>query len=51
MHEFGWLPSDWLKLSMREKALVIAGIDNRLAAEKKQQKDAERKARAKGHRH
>lgn len=51
MNEFGWLPTQWEELTIREKALVIAGIDNRVAEEKKQQKDAERKARAKGHRH
>ncbi|KRK49044.1 hypothetical protein GPK34_06880 [Secundilactobacillus kimchicus] len=51
MNEFGWLPSDWLNLSVREKALVIAGIDIRIKEEKKQQKEAERKARAKGRRH
>ncbi|GAF41123.1 hypothetical protein FC83_GL000909 [Agrilactobacillus composti DSM 18527 = JCM 14202] len=49
MNEFHWPPSVWIALSVREKALVISGIDIRIAEEKKQQKEAERKARAKAH--
>lgn len=47
MFEFGWLPEQWANLNIDEKALVIAGIDNRIAAEDKQQKEMERKARSK----
>lgn len=50
MNEFHWLPSQWLALSVKEKALVIAGIDIRIKREKEEQKKAERKARAKAHR-
>lgn len=43
MNEFHWLPSQWTALSVREKALVIAGIDIKLEAEKR---EAQRQARA-----
>ncbi len=46
MFEFGWLPAQWVALDIDEKALVIAGIDNRIVADEKQQKEMERKARS-----
>ncbi|MCL0330615.1 hypothetical protein [Apilactobacillus xinyiensis] len=45
MNNFNWKPSDWLSLSRKEKALVIAGIETRIEEEKKQQKEAERRAK------
>ncbi len=47
MNEYHWRPAEWLALSMKEKALVIAGIDIRIKQEKEEQKKAERKARSK----
>ncbi|WP_416353930.1 hypothetical protein ACNAN0_03905 [Agrilactobacillus fermenti] len=47
MNEYHWLPSQWLALTVREKALVIAGIDLRTQEEARQKKEAERKARRK----
>lgn len=47
MNEYHWLPSYWVDMSLREKALVIAGIDLRIKEEKKQEKEAKRKARTK----
>lgn len=49
MNEYHWLPAQWSDLSRQEKALVIAGIDIRITEEKKQQKEAERKAKSKRH--
>ncbi|WP_181879269.1 hypothetical protein [Levilactobacillus brevis] len=49
MNEYHWLPAQWAALTTHEKAVVIAGIDLRQKEEKRQQKDAERKARAKRH--
>ncbi|BAN07776.1 hypothetical protein LVISKB_2141 [Levilactobacillus brevis KB290] len=46
MFEFGWLPDQWTNLDTDEKALVIAGIDNRIEQEQKAQKQAERKTRS-----
>ncbi|WP_382333775.1 hypothetical protein [Levilactobacillus fujinensis] len=51
MNEYHWLPSQWAELSMYEKALVIAGIDIRVKEEKRQQKEAERRAKSKGRHH
>lgn len=36
LHKFHWEPSKFLNLPMREKALVMAMIDERIAEEKKQ---------------
>jgi len=47
MNEYHWLPAQWAELNRHEKALVIAGIDIRIKEEKKQQKEAERKAKSK----
>lgn len=46
MYEFGWLPGQWAGLDADEKALVIAGIDNRLTEEARERKRAEREARS-----
>ncbi|WP_164479301.1 hypothetical protein [Lacticaseibacillus saniviri] len=46
MNEYHWLPSQWLALSVKEKAMVVAGIDIRQEQEKKEQKKAEAKARS-----
>lgn len=51
MNEFHWTPDYWAELPIKEKAVIIAGIDIRIKEEKKQQKDAERRARAKGRHH
>jgi len=45
MNEYHWLPSQWVNLSVREKALVIAGIDIRVKEEQRQEKQAKRQAR------
>ncbi|MBT1137711.1 MULTISPECIES: hypothetical protein [Lactiplantibacillus] len=45
MNNYHWTPAQWLSFSVREKALIVAGIDIRLAEEKRQEKDAKRKAR------
>ena len=45
MNEYHWTPQMWADLSMREKALVVAGVELRIEEEKRQKKDAERKAR------
>ncbi|WCG34751.1 hypothetical protein [Companilactobacillus farciminis] len=50
MNEYHWTPEVWINFNNREKALIIAGIDMRNAEEKKQQKEAERKAKSKSHR-
>lgn len=39
------LPSVFVSMSEEEKAFIIAAIDIRVEAEKKQQKEAERKAK------
>ncbi|MEE6715781.1 hypothetical protein [Schleiferilactobacillus harbinensis] len=46
MRQFGWTPKQWSALSVREKAVVIAGIDLGQEEEKKQQREAEAKARS-----
>ncbi|WP_313845676.1 hypothetical protein [Levilactobacillus namurensis] len=43
------MPAQWAGLTPHEKAVVIAGIDLRIKEEKKQKREAERKARAKRH--
>lgn len=46
----GWLPSDWLKLSRKEKSFVIASILLKIDEEKKQMnkaKQTQRKGRRK----
>lgn len=49
MNEYHWTPQTWLSFSNRERALIIAGIEIRINEEKKQQKEAERKAKSKAH--
>lgn len=41
MINWGWKPKDWLSLSIRERGLVIAGIDLHIADLEKQQKEIE----------
>ena len=45
LQKFGWEPSKFLDLPVRERAFVIASIDTRCAAEKK--KEAELKQKVK----
>jgi len=47
MNEYHWTPQQWARLSRKEKAVVIAGIDIRIKEEEKEKKRAERKARSK----
>ncbi|CCI87117.1 Protein of unknown function [Lactobacillus gigeriorum DSM 23908 = CRBIP 24.85] len=47
MQEYHWTPKQWADLSIREKSIVIASIQIRTRDEKRQQKEAERKARRK----
>jgi len=44
LQKFGWEPSKFLDLPVKERAFVIASIDARCAAEKK--KEAELKSKA-----
>ncbi|HFD2064472.1 TPA: hypothetical protein ACF2DS_000166 [Clostridium perfringens] len=37
LHKFHWLPSQFAELSLNEKAMVMAMIDERLKEEKKEQ--------------
>lgn len=37
LHKFRWKPSEFVNLSLKEKALVIEMIDERLREEKKEQ--------------
>ena len=41
------LPSEFLSLSMEEKAFIIAAIDLKIEAEKKQAKEIESKSKRK----
>jgi hypothetical protein len=43
MFSMHWLPQQWLKMSIKEKALVIAGIDIRI---KREEEERKREARA-----
>ena len=45
LHKLHILPSVFLELSPEEKAFVIASIDLKVEAEKKKQKEIERKSR------
>lgn len=47
MHHYHWLPKQWTALSNRERAVIIAGIDLRIKAEKQQARKEKRRARAK----
>ncbi len=35
---FHWLPAQWLSLNKKEKAFVIASINNRVRAEQEQER-------------
>ncbi|WP_181399364.1 MULTISPECIES: hypothetical protein [Apilactobacillus] len=45
MNNYYWTPSQWAGLTEHEKAVVIAGIDIRTKQEKKQEKEAKRRAK------
>lgn len=45
LQKFGWEPSKFLDLPIREKAVVIASIDVRCEAEKKKEAELKSKAR------
>lgn len=45
LHKFHWEPSKFANMPMREKALVIAMIKERVDEEKKQMAKSKRKAR------
>lgn len=47
LQEYHWTPKQWANLSIREKSIVIASIQIRTRDEKRQQKEAEKKARRK----
>lgn len=45
----GYTPSQYINLSQRERAFIIASIQIKIEEEKKAQKKAEAKARARKH--
>lgn len=45
LHEFGWEPSKYLDLPIRQKAFVYACIDRRNREAAKQEAEAKRKAK------
>lgn len=47
LNEYHWTPQQWASMNRAEQAIVVASIEVRQADEKKQQKEAERKARSK----
>lgn len=44
MFRLKWTPRQWLELSAREQAVVLAGIEMKMDEEKKQNDEMERKA-------
>ncbi|MDE6904707.1 MAG: hypothetical protein K2P76_07210 [Lachnospiraceae bacterium] len=42
LHRFHWTPKKFLKLNRYEKAMIIAAIDIKREADKKQEEDLER---------
>jgi hypothetical protein len=44
MNQYNWTPDIWASFSLREKAIVIAGIQLRVEEEEKERKKAERDA-------
>lgn len=51
MHEFGWKPTEWADMSVKERVLVIGMIQTQQEDEKAQQDKAEREAKSKSRRH
>jgi hypothetical protein len=47
LQKFGWEPSKFLNLPVKERAFVIASIKTRCEAEKKQEAELKRKAKKK----
>lgn len=47
LNEYHWTPHEYARLSLKEKALVIAAIEIRQKEEKKQEREAKRNARSK----
>ena len=45
MQKFGWEPSKFLNLPVKERAVVIASIDIRIAAEKKKEAELDKKTK------
>ena len=45
MHKFHWLPSIYANLSANEKAFVIAAIDIKIARDKEEAAEIERKSK------
>lgn len=43
LHKFHWKPSEFVSLPQREKAFIIASINERIKNEKKQAKSIKRK--------
>ena len=45
LQKFGWEPSKFLDMPVRERAVVIASIDVRCEAERKKEAELKRKAK------
>jgi len=45
LNQWGWKPKDWLSLSLKERGLVIAGIDIHAEEQKRLQDELEAKSR------
>lgn len=45
LHRFRWRPREFVEMPMREKALVIAMIDERIKQERRQEAELKRKRR------
>lgn len=51
LQKFGWEPSKFLDLPIKERAFVIASIKTRIEAEKKKEAELKAKASRRGKRH
>lgn len=47
LNEYHWTPKQWVEMSRREQALVVASIEVRQKYEKEEERKAKRKARSK----
>lgn len=47
LQKFGWAPSKFLDMPVRERAVVIASIDVRCEAERRREAELKRKQKAK----
>ena len=48
LQKFGWEPSKFLNLPVKERAVVVASIDVRIAAEKKKEAELKNKTAKRG---